>query len=148
VRSQTVERINSYSFDGEAILIPGEGGIGSIFHYINGKFDYHQRVYKISNFEANVCAKFVFYYLQQNFNKQAMKNSVKATVDSLRLPAFQDFEMVIPSKKEEQVAIMQVLSDMASEIELLTQKKDKCTLLKVGLMQQLLTGRIRLNCQS
>ena len=50
VRSQTIERINSYSFDGEAILVPGEGGIGSIFHYINGKFDYHQRVYKISNF--------------------------------------------------------------------------------------------------
>ncbi|MGA8579416.1 MAG: restriction endonuclease subunit S, partial [Bryobacteraceae bacterium] len=39
VRSQTVERINTYSFDGEAILVPGEGGIGSIFHYINGKFD-------------------------------------------------------------------------------------------------------------
>lgn len=56
VRSQTVYRINSYSFDGEAILIPGEGGIGSIFHYINGKFDYHQRVYKISDFSVNFSA--------------------------------------------------------------------------------------------
>ena len=44
VRSQNVERINSYSFDGEAILIPGEGNLGSIVHYINGKFDFHQRV--------------------------------------------------------------------------------------------------------
>ena len=37
VRSQTVFRIDTYSFDGEAILVPGEGGIGKIFHYVNGK---------------------------------------------------------------------------------------------------------------
>ena len=50
VRSQTIERINSYSFDGEAILTAGDGGAGKIFHYINGKFDYHQRVYNIHNY--------------------------------------------------------------------------------------------------
>ena len=50
VRSQIVESINTYSFDGEAILVPGEGNIGKIFHYINGNFDFHQRVYKISDF--------------------------------------------------------------------------------------------------
>ena len=58
VRSQQVERINSYSYDGEAILIPGEGNIGQIFHYINGKFDWHQRVYKISDFSEFVCGKY------------------------------------------------------------------------------------------
>ena len=52
VRSATVERINSYSFEGEAILVPGEGDIGNIFHYTIGRFDVHQRVYKISNFPA------------------------------------------------------------------------------------------------
>jgi type I restriction enzyme S subunit len=51
VRSQTVERINSYSFDGEAILAAGDGvGTGKVIHYIKGKFDVHQRVYRISNF--------------------------------------------------------------------------------------------------
>lgn len=48
VRSQTVERIDSFSFDGEAILTSGDGvGVGKNFHYINGKFDFHQRVYCI-----------------------------------------------------------------------------------------------------
>ena len=51
VRSQTVEKINSYSFEGEAVLTAGDGvGTGKIFHYINGKFDFHQRVYCISRF--------------------------------------------------------------------------------------------------
>jgi len=50
VRSQTVERINSYSFEGEAVLTAGDGvGTGRVFHYINGRFDVHQRVYRISN---------------------------------------------------------------------------------------------------
>ena len=52
VRSEKIERIDSYSFDGEAILIPGDGKIGEVYHYINGKFDYHQRVYKISDFNT------------------------------------------------------------------------------------------------
>jgi hypothetical protein len=47
VRSDVVERINSYSHDCEAVLVPGEGRIGDIFHYINGRFDVHQRVYAI-----------------------------------------------------------------------------------------------------
>lgn len=62
VRSSIVERINTYSYDGEAILIPGEGKIGEIIHYINGKFDYHQRVYKISDF-SNCSGLFLYYYL-------------------------------------------------------------------------------------
>ncbi|MBV5304354.1 MAG: restriction endonuclease subunit S [Chlorobium sp.] len=96
VRSNHVERINSYSHDCEAILIPGEGGIGSIFHYINGRFDVHQRVYAITKFVETVSGLFVFYYMVKNFGAHAMQNSVKATVDSLRLPTFQNFEMLIP----------------------------------------------------
>jgi type I restriction enzyme S subunit len=51
VRSDVVERINSFSYDCEAILVPGEGRIGSIFHYIRGRFDVHQRVYAITQFK-------------------------------------------------------------------------------------------------
>ncbi|RRN48025.1 restriction endonuclease subunit S, partial [Streptococcus suis] len=51
IRSEEVLKINTYSYDGEAILIPGEGRLGEIFHYVEGKFDYHQRVYKISDFK-------------------------------------------------------------------------------------------------
>lgn len=45
---------------------------------------------------------------------------------------------------EEQVAIATILSDMDSEITALEQRRDKTRLLKRGMMQELLTGRIRL----
>lgn len=144
VRSQQIERIDSYSFDGEAILIPGEGNIGSIYHYINGKFDYHQRVYKISNFAEQYSGKFIYLSMSQNFNAHATKNSVKATVDSLRLPTFQEFEISFPPTKLEQTAIATIISDMDAEIESLEKKRDKYIMLKQGMMQNLLTGKIRL----
>ncbi|MDG6894991.1 restriction endonuclease subunit S [Volucribacter amazonae] len=103
VRSEKVERSNQYIFDGEAILIPGEGRLGDIYHYIDGKFDYHQRVYKISNFkDSNVNGKFVLYEMNTNFKKHALKHTVKATVDSLRLPTLLDYIISLPQLAEQQ----------------------------------------------
>jgi type I restriction enzyme S subunit len=62
----------------------------------------------------------------------------------LNIGQIQTFQIPLPPTKEEQQAIATVLSDMDSEIEKLEQKRDKYTLLKQGMMQQLLTGRIRL----
>ncbi|HIQ54780.1 MAG TPA: restriction endonuclease subunit S [Pseudomonas pachastrellae] len=144
VRSATVERINSYSHDCEAILVPGEGNIGSIFHYVNGKFDVHQRVYAITQFAENVSGKYVHLYMSVHFGSHAMQNSVKATVDSLRLPTFQVFEVLLPPTKEEQAAIAEVLTNMNTELATLEARRDKARQIKQGMMQELLTGRIRL----
>ena len=144
VRSSTVERINSFSHDCEAILIPGEGGIGSIFHYVFGKFDVHQRVYAITRFSSETSGKFVYFYMATKFGAHAMENSVKATVDSLRLPTFLDFEITMPPTFDEQTAIAAVLRDMDAELSTLESRLAKARQIKQGMMQELLTGRIRL----
>ncbi len=54
-----------------------------------------------------------------------------------------NIELFIPSK-EEQIQIAQTLSDMDAEIAGLEQKLDKYRKLKAGMMQNLLTGKIRL----
>ena len=144
VRSQNVYRIDSYSFDGEAILVPGEGGIGNIFHYIKGKFDYHQRVYKISHFNNSVCGKYIFFYMLRYFGDYALSLTVKATVDSLRLSTFEKFVISMPNNIKEQQAIATILRNMDKEISDLEAKRDKYRLIKHGMMQKLLTGQIRL----
>ncbi len=144
VRSNEVERINSYSYDCEAILVPGEGRIGEIFHYVRGRFDIHQRVYSISHFVPTVCAKFLYLFMMKNFGAWALQNTVKATVDSLRLPTFQKFEMHIPSSAIEQIAISAVLSDIEADIVALERRLAKILAIKQGMMQQLLTGQVRL----
>lgn len=143
VRSQTVERIDSYSYEEEAILVPGEGGVGSIFHYINGKFDCHQRVYKISKFADYVSGRFVYFSMIHSFGAHAMQNTVKATVDSLRLPTFKGFTFLAPARAE-QDAIAATLLDIETELAEQEEMLTKLRQLKVGIMQQLLTGKIRL----
>jgi type I restriction enzyme S subunit len=144
VRSATVEHIDSYSYDCEAILVPGEGGIGSIFHYVSGKFEVHQRVYKISHFDADMNGRFIYYYMRQFFGRHAMENSVKATVDSLRLPTFRGFSLTVPADMQEQRAVAGVLDDASREIDLLHERLGKAISVKQGMMQELLTGRTRL----
>ncbi|EIF6154531.1 restriction endonuclease subunit S [Clostridium perfringens] len=124
VRSQTVEKISTYTYDGEAVLTAGDGvGVGKVFHYINGKFDFHQRVYKISDFKK-VKAKFFYYYIKENFIKETEVNNAKSTVDSIRLPMIQQFPVVIPSV-DEQERIIKFLDKKTLEIDSLIEEKEK-----------------------
>ncbi|MGL5751172.1 MAG: restriction endonuclease subunit S [Paraclostridium sp.] len=136
VRSSNIERINSYTFDGEAILIPGDGNIGQIYHYINGKFAYHQRVYKISDFVDGVLGKYIYYYMSRFFLKEALKNSVKATVDSLRLPTLTGMNVLLPCIKEQE-KIIQLLGNIETKVEKEQEKLDYLNEYKKGLLQQM-----------
>jgi type I restriction enzyme S subunit len=60
---------------------------------------------------------------------------------------FENCEIKIPELKE-QTAIAKALSDIDAEIEKLEKMRDKYKQLKIGMMQQLLTGRVRLKWKS
>ncbi|MCS6287415.1 MAG: restriction endonuclease subunit S [Nitrospira sp.] len=69
--------------------------------------------------------------------------NVQAAQANLSLEDIRSFEVPAPSP-DEQIAIATVLSDMDAEIAALEAKLAKARLLKQGMMQELLTGRIRL----
>jgi type I restriction enzyme S subunit len=143
VRSQTVERINSYSHDGEAVLTSGDGvGVGKNFHYIDGKFDYHQRVYCISNFKNTVFGKYVFFYFSEKFNKRVMGLSAKNSVDSVRRSMITEMPIKIPSITE-QTKIANFLTAVDEKISQLNQKHDLLSQYKNGVMQQIFSQELR-----
>lgn len=124
VRSQTIKRIDDYTFDCEAVLTAGDGaGVGKIYHHYCGKFGCHQRVYALINFK-HVKARYIFYYLFANFSKVALDGNSKSTVDSLRLPQFQNFEISLP-KILKQKKIIQFLDYETAKIDLLIEKQQK-----------------------
>jgi len=142
VRSQTVERINSYSYDGEAILTSGDGvGVGKNFHYINGKFDYHQRVYCIYSFNKNICGQFVYLYFSEHFNKRVMKMSAKNSVDSVRMAMITEMPIFLPSLEEQQ-KIADCLSSLDEQISAQTEKIEALKTHKKGLMQALFPSEL------
>jgi len=144
VRSPIVERIHSYSFDGEAVLTAGDGvGTGKIFHYIDGKFDVHQRVYRISNFSRDLDGYFFYLYFSTHFYDRIMSMTAKSSVDSVRMKMIADMAIPLPPLPEQR-AIAAALNDVDALItsldRLIAKKRD----IKQAAMQQLLTGRTRL----
>jgi len=145
VRSQTVERINSFSFDGESVLTAGDGvGTGKVFHYINGKFDVHQRVYRISNFSDRLNGYFFYLYFSTHFFNRIMQMTAKSSVDSVRMDMIARMPVPVPPTEAEQRAIAAALSDADALLggldRLIAKKRD----LKQAAMQQLLAKQTRL----
>lgn len=143
VRSQTVERINSHSFDGEAVLTAGDGvGVGKVFHHINEKFDFHQRVYCIHDFDEKLDPKFFFEYFRTYFIEQVNKYSAKGSVDSVRYDMIALMNISLP-QIEEQKQIAKILTTQDTKIEKEEENLSKLKELKKGLMTDLLSGKVR-----
>lgn len=127
VRSQIVKHKNNFEYDEEAIIIPGEGGIGDIFHYIKGKYALHQRVYRIHFTSQQINVKFAFYYMKSAFKRFIMTKAVSATVTSIRKPMIEDFEIPVPPLpvQEEIVRILDTFTELQAELQAELQKRQQ-----------------------
>lgn len=125
VRSQIIKKKDTYEYDEEAIIIPGEGGIGDIFHYINGKYALHQRVYRIHFISPHINVKFAFYYMKSAFKKFIMAKAVSSTVSSIRKPMIEGFSLPIPPLpvQEEIVRILDTFTELQAELQAELQKR-------------------------
>jgi type I restriction enzyme S subunit len=144
VRSQIIERIGSFSFDGEAVLTAGDGaGVGKVFHHHVGKFDFHQRVYMLYDFKG-ILGRFVFHYLKENFYKVALEGGAKSTVDSLRMPVFLNFGITIPPIDEQKEIMGFIESESAKTEHLLsayTRQLELMTEYRAALIHECVTGQ-------
>ena len=101
-----------------------------------------QAILGIQCYDQILCVEYLYYYL--SFIKYFIRTQGQTgTQSNLNKNMVQNINITLPSI-EEQKAIAQVLSDMDLEIEALEEKLEKYKTIKQGMMQELLTGRIRL----
>lgn len=118
VRSPIVERCKNYTFDGEGILMAGDGaGAGRVFHLVDGKYAAHQRVYRFYDFKY-MNPVLLKYYLENLFATVMDYGSAKTTVPSVRLPMIQDFVVCVPPI-EEQMSILPFISNKCTQVDTL-----------------------------
>ena len=92
----------------------------------------------------NANAVFLGYYLNtRRINSQKASRGQGDAVVHISATALSSIEIVVPDL-DEQTAIATILSDMDTELAALEARRDKTRALKQGMMQELLTGRIRL----
>jgi type I restriction enzyme S subunit len=107
----------------------------------DNKYVLNQRIGALKNLK-NVISRFLSIYINQN-QKYFKMSGKGSSQQNLGKNDILNFEIRIPPFEEQQ-AIAEILSDMDSEITALEQKREKYRLIKQGVMQQLLTGKIRL----
>ena len=143
VRSPIVEHSNRYLFDEEAVLTVGDGaGTGKVFHYVNGKYDLHQRVYRMFDFSETITAKYFFYYFSNHFYDRVMAMTAKTSVDSVRYEMIADMDIALP-KLQEQIAISNYFDQLEHLITLHRRELEETKKKKRGLAKLLLTGGVR-----
>lgn len=148
VRSPIVERSNSFTFEGPAILMAGDGaGAGKVFHYVDGKYGCHQRVYSIQKIKG-INRKLLYYYLKNNFYIMIDTANSKSTVDSVRLIMLQDFPVPIPSEDEQNKIAAYLDIECAKIDDVITKTKatiEEYKKLKQSVITEAVTKGIRPN---
>lgn len=140
VRSPIVEHSNRYLFDEEAVLTVGDGvGTGKVFHYVNGKYDLHQRVYRMFAFSEEITAKYFYYYFSNHFYDRVMAMTAKTSVDSVRYEMIADMDIALPKVKE-QMAISAYFERLDNLITLHQRKYEKLLDVKKAFLEKMIGG--------
>lgn len=99
--------------------------------------------YTIEDISENVDKNFLYQLLKFN-EKSIMALRIGSGLPNIQKKSLIDYIISAPRKLEVQIEIANILSDMDFEIKILEQKLNKYKMIKQGMMQELLTGRIRL----
>ncbi|MCG2831260.1 MAG: restriction endonuclease subunit S [Desulfobacteraceae bacterium] len=97
----------------------------------------------VANVDKNESVDKMFFYFMLSRQDYANCITGSGQPQIVRKP-LSEFELSFPREKSEQTRIAQILSDMDTEIEALENKLEKHKMIKQGMMQNLLTGKIRL----
>lgn len=81
----------------------GDGvGTGKVFHYVNGKYDLHQRCYRMYGFTKELNVHYFYHIFSKLFYKRVMAMTAKTSVDSVRLEMIADMEIPFPNINEQE----------------------------------------------
>lgn len=137
VRSPIIERSNRYLYDEEAVLTVGDGvGTGKVFHYVNGKYDLHQRVYRMYEFNEKIIPKYFYYIFSKDFNDRVMSMTAKTSVDSVRYEMISQMKVVYPSLYEQKL-ICKIMSNLDTLIGLKQNKYNKLINIKTSMLEKM-----------
>lgn len=127
----------TYSQEENTITVTARGTVG-FANARNHKYSAIGRVLVLSPLEKVSC----FFVAEYINNKVSFANE-STGVPQLTAPQISKYDIILPTYQE-QTAIANILSDMDAEISQLEGRRAKMGELKQGMMQELLTGRIRL----
>lgn len=128
----------------KSLLISISGSVGNVGVFESTQLAFIGGAVAIAKFKENTMIDWVMLYLKSQEGQKKLLDNVKAgSHQNLILDDIRKIEIPFPTK-EEQTLIATILSDMDAELSALEQKLEKYKKIKLGMMQELLTGKTRL----
>lgn len=131
---------DSFNTEAETIIISEGGNSCGFVNFIRTQFWAGGHCYVLSEIQSN---KKLFYQLLKFYEQNIMRLRVGSGLPNIQSKSLKNLKLLYPIDPLEQKAIADVLMAADAEIDLLQQQLQVITEQKQGLMQQLLTGKIR-----
>ena len=129
------------------LLLTKDGTIGKVAYVTDLKrpATLNSGVFLVKPITNAYTAHFMFYVLESSVFKDFLQQlSAGSTINHLYQKDLMKFDLFVPPTKEEQEAIADILFDMDSDIHKLEEKLSKYQKIKQGMMEDLVTGKVRL----
>ena len=129
------------------LLLTKDGTIGKVAYVadLTRPATLNSGVFLVKPITDAYTAHFMFYVLESSVFKDFLQQlSAGSTINHLYQKDLVKFDLYVPPTKEEQEAIAAILFDMDSDIHKLEAKLEKYQKVKQGMMEELLTGKVRL----
>jgi type I restriction enzyme S subunit len=135
--SRETYRIDEAAFDGESVLVAGNGDLNVKFY--DGKFNAYQRTYVLNSIDKNVLDnRFLFIYMQTYINY--LRSETRGTViQYLKKGQFTDAKINLPPLAE-QKRIVDLISSVDLYIEALQQELESAKKSRNAVLHELLTA--------
>ncbi len=105
----------------------------------------NESVFALRPNKARMTSEFLYYIIKGNEVYNKLQDAITgSTLRSIKMNHLKKIAFTIPSDIAEQRAIAEVLYNMDAEIQTLQDERNKYALIKQGMMQELLTGKIRI----
>lgn len=126
------------------LLISISGRIGNVAIFDNEQTSFAGGAVGIAKlYEPELASWCMLYLSSKDGQEQIFSNEKVGAQHNLTVADVRKLEIKMPAKSERE-AIIKVLTDMNDEIEVLEEKLDKYQKIKQGMMDELLTGKVRL----
>ncbi len=138
--AQEISKSNSYSFDGEAILIAGNGNF-SVKKY-KGKFEAYQRTYVLQNFK--ISPAYLYYFISHRLS-EITKDNRGSTIRYIRIGNLTDYNVTFPCEQAQHrivAKIEELFSELDKGIENLKTAQAQLKVYRQALLKHAFEGKL------
>jgi type I restriction enzyme S subunit len=116
---------NTKRYEGECIILPGNGVNVGESYYFNGEFDAYQRTYVIDKIDKRIIPMFLYYHLQNNWKSEGVAKQYGSATNYIKIGNFKDYIVKTPQSLSEQQSIVDYLDSAFAKIDAMKANAEK-----------------------